>query len=253
MADTIAKRGTLGFAKMIAAACPPDATRGGTADGIGPDRDCLQRHSAARVALDVTAQNIANASTEGYVRRSVGGPGFGRQFAQHDQRYSQLAWSSPASTATPMPPPRPRCAAPVPTPTAPTLVTGLTSIDNAVENSRLQRDHQIQFGTFGPTANPTDSSAINRAFGRQHAVANLQRGLHLAECRGERPADGGERRVSNVNDLASLAQINLRITTDTDPANNSASLFDQRDTILQKLAAMAILPPASTATKHRFR
>src|SRR5258707_15689250 len=26
---------------------------------------------AARVALDVTAQNIANASTEGYVRRSV--------------------------------------------------------------------------------------------------------------------------------------------------------------------------------------
>jgi flagellar hook-associated protein 1 FlgK len=136
---------------------------------------------------------------------------------------------------------------------ADTLVTGLTSIDNAVENSRLQRDHQIQFGfrphqphrflcdqpCFRPPARCR--KPFNVASTSLNAVVSDQQTA---------VSDG----VSNVNDLsASLAQINLRITTDTDPANNSASLFDQRDTILQKLAAMAILPPASTATKHRFR
>jgi hypothetical protein len=70
---------------------------------------------AARVALDVTAQNIANASSEGYVRRTVrleevsaaGGIG----------RIGDVSLSGVRSTgwcATPMSSARPKCAAPVP-------------------------------------------------------------------------------------------------------------------------------------------
>jgi len=199
---------------------------------------------AARAALDVTAQNIANASTAGYVRRSVtlselsvqdSGGSFG-DISQFGVRVTGIVrnadtflqsevrrTSSDASRAN-------------------TLVSGLTNVSNAVESSGVY-DSLVNFQSALTqlTSTPTDSALRANAleYGRtlaqsfnvasnslQSAVTGMQTGA----------ADG----VSKLNDLAnSLAKLNLTIGTDTDPASNSATLLDQRDNILKQMADIA--------------
>lgn len=196
---------------------------------------------AARVALDVTAQNIANASTEGYVRRNVGvaelsGASSRNTISDYSQYGVVITGINRNADATAQAEVRRTYSD---ANRADTLVTGLTDVDNAVENSGVYNAiTSFNASLSNLTSNPTDSSLRSTVLS---AAGTLSQTFNVASTSLDAVMTGQQKAVSdgvsNVNDLAaSLAQINLRITADTDPANNSAGLFDQRDTILQKLA-----------------
>ena len=196
---------------------------------------------AARAALDVTAQNIANASTEGYVRRSVtladlSSPNARASYGDVSQfgvrvvgisrnvdSFLQAEARRTGSDAT----------------RADTLVTGLGNLNNAVEQSNLYPAITSFLSSLSQLSSaPTDSalrastleSARNMAQNFNTAstsLASAQAGLQFEATDN----------VSQVNTLAtSLAQLNLKIASDTNPQNNQATLLDQRDTILQQLS-----------------
>ena len=196
---------------------------------------------AARAALDITAQNIANASTEGYVRRSVtvadlSGPNARASFGDISQfgvrvvgitrnvdSFLQAEVRRTGSDAT----------------RADTLVTGLGNLTSAVEQSNVYTGiTEFQKSLAQLASAPTDSSLragtleAARTMGQSFNVAAksllaAQSGLQFEA------ADN----VAQVNTLsASLAQLNLKISSDTNPQNNQATLLDQRDQILSQLS-----------------
>jgi len=197
--------------------------------------------AVARAALNVTAQNISNASSEGYVRRSVG--------------ITELSAYSGMST-----------------PTAITLagatVSGIrrnadlfrqsevrrTGADASRAGAELQGLENVQSaleqtGVYDSIVNfegslqqlvsdPTDGSlrasvtesgrtmaqTFNTASSSLDAVGN---GLRFEA------SDG----VNQVNQIASeLARVNLRLSRASDSSSDQTTLLDQRDNLLQQLS-----------------
>lgn len=197
---------------------------------------------AARAALDITAQNIANASTEGYVRRSVNltelsAANLRANYGDISQFGVQV--TSVTRNADPYLQSEVRRTN-ADASRADTLVSGLTDLNDAVENSGVYSAiTTYQTALSKLTAGPTDSSlranvveaarTMAQSFNVAHnSLASAQGGLQQSASTG----------VSQINQLAqSLAQLNLRISGDTDPLNNRATLLDQRDTILQQMSA----------------
>lgn len=198
---------------------------------------------AARAALDVTSQNIANAGTEGYVRRSVSQnelsasnlhssygeisqlgvrvTGITRNVSGFDQAEVRRTTSDATR--------------------ADTLVDGLTQLSDTADNSGVfTAITNFQSALSQMTASPANSSLranvveAARTMAQSFNAANS--GLQSAVTGMQNEAAAG---VKDLSDLATnLAQVNIRISADTDPASNSAGLLDERDTILQKMAAI---------------
>lgn len=199
--------------------------------------------SAARAALEVTSQNIANASTDGYVRRSVtlaeqSANSLHSSYGQVSQLgvrvsgitrnvsgFEQAEVRRTNSEAT----------------RADTLVDGLTQLSDTADNSGVfTAITNFQSALSQLTASPANSSlranAVEAARTMAQSFNTASTGLKSAVTSAQNEATSG---LKDLNDLAAnLALLNKRISSDTDPASNSAGLLDQRDTILQKMSSL---------------
>lgn len=196
---------------------------------------------AARIALDVTAQNIANASTDGYVRRSVslselsstGFQGTVRDISLSGVRVTQIQRNADAFRQSEVR----RTGAD--TARADAEVQGLESIEAAVENanaytavtgflSALQQLRQ----------NPTDTSLRASVL---EAARNVTGTFQIASQELDAVGTGlrftASQGVTEVNRLATeLARTNLRLSRAADASSDQSTLLDQRDTLLQQIS-----------------
>jgi len=196
---------------------------------------------AIRAALDITAQNIANASTDGYVRRSVNLT----EMSSVDSRASYgdvtqygVMVSGIVRNADPFLQNEVRRTNSDAS-RADTLVSGLTNVNDSIENSGVfNAITAFQSSLSKLTSSPTDSSLRANLLeaGRTMAQSfNVAHNSLASAIAGEQQSAAAG--VTQVNTLAqSLAQLNLRISSDTDPLNNRATLLDQRDSLLQELS-----------------
>ena len=198
---------------------------------------------AAQAGLDVTAQNIANASTAGYIRESVSQAelatpqnngtasnaslsgvrvtGINRDVSQFLQ--TQVLSTGAASAK------------------ADGLVTNLQNVDNAVEQSNVfGAITQFQSGLQALAANPTDPSlratALADAQGLSQSFNLASQSLTQAAQGMQQDAASG---TAQVNTLAqNLASLNQQIATNPGSQSNQNSLLDQRDSLLQQLSKL---------------
>ncbi len=196
---------------------------------------------AARIALDVTAQNIANASTEGFVRRSVnleeigaaGGLGqvgdislFGVRVAGVTRNADIFRQSEVRRTGAD-------------SARAEAELQGLENIEAAVDQSNLFPSIVGFEGSLQRLASdPVDTSLRADVIEHARTMASTfnvaAKGLDAAgnSLRTE-AADG----VDQVNLLAGeLARVNLSLSRASDASSDQTMLLDQRDTLLQKLS-----------------
>lgn len=198
----------------------------------------------ARVALDVTAQNIANASSEGYVRRSVllrevsGSGGIGRvgdislfgsrldRVVRNADLFRQAEVRRTGADAA----------------RARAEVAGLENAEAALEQSRLypvivQFEGSLQQLASDPVDPSLRASVIEDA-------RTLTRTLNIAASSLDAVGSGlrfeASDGVSQVNVLAGeLARVNLRLARAADASSDQTSLLDQRDSLLQQLSEFA--------------
>jgi len=199
---------------------------------------------AARSALDVTAQNIANASSEGYVRRSVqlaelaspsaigqigdvslSGVRLDRVVRNVDAfRLSEVRrTTADASRAN-------------------AELGGLENIQAAMENARIY-DAIVDFeGSLEAlTADPTNLSLRASVL---ESAQTLARSFNVAsnslDAVGSSLQFDANASVNEVNLYAQeLARINLRLSRAQNGSSDQSSLLDQRDLMLQKLSGHA--------------
>jgi flagellar hook-associated protein 1 FlgK len=196
---------------------------------------------AIRSALDITAQNIANASTEGYIRRSVNlteQSSVDSRASYGDVTQYGVMVSGIVRNADPFQQSEVRRTN-ADASRADTLVSGLTNVNDAIENSGVFNSiTAFQSALSKLTSNPTDSSLRANLLeaGRTMAQSfNVAHNSLASAISGEQQSAAAG--VAQVNNLSqSLAQLNLRIASDTDPLNNRATLLDQRDSLLQQLS-----------------
>lgn len=198
--------------------------------------------AAARIALDVTAQNISNASSEGYVRRSVrlaevsASGGWNRiadvslsgvrldQVVRNADLFRQAEVRRTGSDAA----------------RAGAEVAGLENIEAAVEQSNVfpaivQFEASLQRLTADPVDASLRASVIEdaRTMTRTFNIAATSLDAVGSGLRFE-AADG----VDQVNVLAGeLARVNLRLARAADASSDQTTLLDQRDSLLQRVSA----------------
>jgi flagellar hook-associated protein 1 FlgK len=196
---------------------------------------------AARVALDVTAQNITNASTDGYVRRSVqfaevsASGGFARigdvsisgvrldRVVRNADLFRQSEVRRTGADAA----------------RAEAEVDGLQNIEDALEQSGVY-DAVVGFeGALQQlSSDPVDSSL------RASVVENartLTRTMNIAATSLDSAGEGlrfeASDGVNQVNLLAGeLARVNLRLSRAADASSDQTTLLDQRDNLLEQLS-----------------
>ena len=199
---------------------------------------------AARSALDVTAQNIANASTEGYVRRSaklaeVFAPSV---FGQNgDASLSGVRLERVVRNVDLFRLAEARCTT-SDAARAGAELDGLQNIEAAIENARVY-DGMLDFeGSLEAlTADPTNPSlraavlesaqTMARSFNvAANSLDAVGASLNFAAAAG----------IEEVNTYATeLARINLRLARAQNGSTDQSSLLDQRDLMLQKLSGLA--------------
>ncbi len=199
---------------------------------------------AARAALDVTAQNIANASSDGYVRRTAhlsevaypsasGQPGgtslSGVRLAGVERnadlfRLAEVRRTTSDSTR------------------ANTELSGLENIQASIENARIFETLVDFEGELeGLTTDPTDLSLRASVL---ESAQTLARSFNVASVSLDAVGDSlhfdAAASVSEVNLYAGeLAQINLRLVRAQNGSSDQSALLDQRDLMLQKLSQRA--------------
>lgn len=196
---------------------------------------------AARIALDVTAQNIANASTDGYVRRSVslselsstGFQGTVRDISLSGVRVSQIQRNADAFRQSEVR----RTGAD--TARADAEVQGLESIEAAVENSNAYTAVTGFLSSLQQLRqNPTDTSLRASVL---EAARNVTGTFQIASQELDAVGTGlrftAAQGVTEVNRLATeLARTNLRLSRAADASSDQSTLLDQRDTLLQQIS-----------------
>ncbi|MCT2398160.1 flagellar hook-associated protein FlgK [Novosphingobium mangrovi (ex Huang et al. 2023)] len=196
---------------------------------------------AAKAALDVTAQNISNASSEGYVRRSVsvaelsansvsssptainlGGVRVGGVVRNADSFRQSEVRRTGADAAR-----------------ADAEVQGLENIESAVEQTGVY-DSIVNFeGSLQQLlSDPTDASLRASAIEQGR---NLAQTFNVASSSLDAVSDGlhfeAQDGVDSVNLITSeLAKVNLRLSRASDASSDQTSLLDQRDSLLEKLS-----------------
>lgn len=196
---------------------------------------------AARIALDVTAQNIANAASEGYVRRSArleevaSSGGYNRigdvslsgvrldAVVRNADSFRQAEVRRTGADAA----------------RASAEVAGLENIESAVEQSNVfQAVVQFEGALQQLASDPVDASlraAVVEDARTMVRTFNIAATSLDAAGNGLRfeAADG----VEQVNVLAGeLSRVNLRLARAVDATSDQTALLDQRDLLLQKLS-----------------
>ncbi len=196
---------------------------------------------AARIALDLTAQNIANASSEGYVRRSVqleelaSTGGFNRVgdvslsgvrlggVTRHADAFRQAEVRRTGADAA----------------RGDAEVAGLENIQSAVEQTGVF-PAIVQFEASlrqlaGDPVDPSLRAAViedARTMTRSFNIAATSLDAVGASLRFE-ATDG----ASQVNLFAGeLARVNLRLARAADSSSDQAALLDQRDSLLERMS-----------------
>lgn len=195
---------------------------------------------AAQAQLDVTSQNIANAATPGYTRRSVTQSdltgvnvnGTYGVVSQWGVRVSGVVRNADAASASEMRRTGSDAAR------ADTLVAGLTTVSDAVDTSNVYASiTAFQSALSQLTTSPADSSlranVLAAAGNMAQSFQTASGALDAAKANFQLSASDA---VGQVNTLAAnLAKLNQAIGSTSDPANQ-AGLLDQRDAMLQQIS-----------------
>ena len=200
--------------------------------------------TAARIALDLTAQNIANAATEGYVRRSArleeiapaSGPGQIDEVSFSGVRFAGITRNADVYRQAEVR----RTGSDVAR--ADAEVAGLTDMEAAVEQSKLYPALVKFEASLGQlAADPVNPSLRAAALEDARTAA---RTFTIAASGLDAVGDGlqfeAQDGVAQVNLLGGeLAKVNLRLARASDGSTDRTALLDQRDALLEKLAGFA--------------
>ena len=209
---------------------------------------------ASRTALDVTAQNIANAASEGYVRRSVAlvelssASAFARA---SDPSLSGVRVESVVRNADLFRQAEVRRTG-ADAARAGAEVAGLENVETAIEQAGVypaivQFEGSLQ-QLAGDPVNPSLRAAVVEDAGTMARTFNIAAGSLAAV--GERLRFEASDGVDQVNALAEeLARVNLRLSRAADAQSDQASLLDQRDLLLQRLSGLTDLSASIAADK----
>lgn len=196
---------------------------------------------AAKAALDITAQNISNASSDGYVRRSVS--------------LSELAINSISASPTAITLAGVRVSGIVrnadmfrqsevrrtgaDAARADAEVQGLENIESAVEQTGVY-DSIVDFEAALKQllSDPVDGSLRASALEQGRTLAQtINTAASSLDAAGEGLRFEAQDGVDQVNTLtAELARVNLRLARASDASSDQSSLLDQRDSLLQKIS-----------------
>jgi flagellar hook-associated protein 1 len=206
----------------------------------------------ARGALDVTAQNIANAATEGYVRRSLrveevsSAGGFNRNdmslsgariagITRNADMFRQTEVRRTSGEAA-------RGAA---------ELQGLENIESAIEQSRVY-DLAVEFeaSLLALSADPTDLSLRASTMA---AAGNMASGFGIAanslDAVGEGLRFEASAGVDEANTIMTeLSRVNLRMARSGESSSDRATLLDQRDSLLERLAGKVDISTSFTSS-----
>lgn len=201
----------------------------------------LSGAKAARIGLDVTAQNIANAGNDGYVRRSIGltelaSTGYNqsvRDVSLSGVRVEKVVRNADAFRQSEVR----RTGAD--TARADAEVSGLGNIEAALEQSGVYTaitglESALQKLKEDPVDTSLRSSVIEaaRTMGATFQIATREMDAVGNGLRFE-AADG----VSQVNRITGeLARTNLRLARAADASSDQTALLDQRDALLADLS-----------------
>ena len=200
--------------------------------------------TAARIALDLTAQNIANAATEGYVRRSArleelapaSGPGQIDEVSLSGVRFAGIVRNADVFRQTEVRRTGSDAAR------ADAEVAGLADIEAAIEQSQLYPALVKFEASLGQLAadpvNPSLRAAVVED--ARTAAQNFTIASSALDAVGEglrfEAVDG----VSQINLIArELAKTNLRLARSSDGSSDRSALLDQRDALLERLSGFA--------------
>jgi len=196
---------------------------------------------AARVALDVTAQNIANASSEGYVRRSVrleevaSSGGYGRVgdislsgvrvdgVVRNADAFRQAEVRRTGSDAA----------------RADAEVAGLENLEAAIEQANVfPAIVEFEGALQQLTSDPVDPSLRTAVVEQARTMARTFNLAHSAlEAAGTTLRFEAQDGVDQVNLLAGeLARVNLRLARASDASSDQTALLDQRDMLLERMS-----------------
>lgn len=197
---------------------------------------------AARAALDLTAQNIANAGTDGYVRRSlrvseVGSPG--SWMAPGDLTLSGVRIDGVTRNADLFRQAEVRRTGSDYARAAEEL-TGHENIEAALEQSGLFP----AMTSFEASLQRLESNPVDPALraGALEDARTLARSFNLAagslDTIGEGLRFAATAGTDQVNTFAAeLARVNLQLTRATAGSSDQTMLLDRRDTLLQQISA----------------
>ena len=201
----------------------------------------LSGAKAARIGLDVTAQNIANAATDGYVRRSVGltevaSTGYNqntRDVSLSGVRVDRIVRNADAFRQSEVR----RTGSD--TARANAEVTGLGNVESALEQSGIYGaitgfESALQKLKEDPVDTSLRASVIEagRTMSATFQIAAKELGAVGKGLQFE-ASDG----VTQVNRIAGeLARTNLRLARAADASSDQTALLDQRDKLLADLS-----------------
>lgn len=196
---------------------------------------------AAKAALDITAQNISNASSDGYVRRSVS--------------LSEMAVNSVSSSPNAINLAGVRVSGIVrnadmfrqsevrrtgaDAARADAEVQGLENIESAVEQTGVY-DSVVNFEASLKQllSDPTDGSLRASALEQGRTLAQtMNTAASSLDAAGQGLRFEAQDGVDQVNTLSTeLARVNLRLARSSDSSSDQSSLLDQRDSLLEKIS-----------------
>lgn len=197
---------------------------------------------AAKIGLDLTAQNIANASSTGYVRRTAsfsevaeaGGSYRNSDLSLSGVRLDSIKRNADAFRQAEVR----RTGSDVARASA--EVSGLENIESAIEKSGVYEaivdfESSLQQLAQDPVDTSLRAAVIEKA---RTMVGSFQIAGQEMAAAGEglrfQATDG----VAQVNRIAQeLARTNSRLARTADANDNRAALLDQRDTLLEELSA----------------
>ena len=196
---------------------------------------------AARTALDVTAQNIANASSEGYVRRSAsmkevsatGGIGAVGDISLSGVRVSGIVRNADLFRQSEVR----RTGAD--SARANAEVAGLENIEAAIEGANtysaiVKFEGSLQQLAADPTNGSLRASVVEEARTLAGSFNIASQGLDSARDGLHFEATDGAQQVNLISQ--ELARVNLRLARAADASSDQSSLLDQRDSLLQSLS-----------------
>jgi flagellar hook-associated protein 1 FlgK len=205
--------------------------------------------AAAEIALDITGQNIANATTQGYVRRSANDVEVASASSwstANDVSLSGVTVSGVVRNADPFLQTEARNTASN-TAGAGATVSGLTDVETAVEDSGVfTAIGAFQTSLTSLEQNPTDTSSRATVLqdGQTMASAFQIAAQSLSSTQSGLQGEVGNG-VTQINTLATqLATINSQLSASSGGASantaittsDRASLMDQRDSLLDQIS-----------------